>query len=31
VVETEPRRDTIAFQVDLWSARGEFPRNILMS
>ena len=28
VVETEPRRDTIAFQVDLWSARGEFPRNI---
>jgi NTE family protein len=28
VVETEPRRDTLAFQVDLWSARGEFPRNI---
>ena len=28
MVETEPRRDTIAFQVDLWSARGEFPRNI---
>jgi NTE family protein len=23
VVETEPRRDTIAFQVDLWSARGD--------
>jgi NTE family protein len=28
VVETEPRRDTLAFQVDLWSARGESPRNI---
>jgi NTE family protein len=28
VVETEPRRDTLAFQVDLWCARGEFPRNI---
>lgn len=28
VVNTEPRRDTLAFQVDLWSARGEFPRNI---
>ena len=28
VVETEPRRDTLAFQVDLWSARGEFPRSI---
>jgi NTE family protein len=29
VVDTEPRRDTLAFQVDLWSARGEFPRDIL--
>ena len=29
VVESEPRRDTLAFQVDLWSARGEFPRNTL--
>jgi NTE family protein len=29
VVETESRRDTLAFQVDLWSARGEFPRNIV--
>jgi NTE family protein len=28
VVDTEPRCDTLAFQVDLWSARGEFPRNI---
>ena len=29
VVETEPRHDTLAFQVDLWSACGELPRNIL--
>ena len=29
VVDDEPRRDTLAFQVDLWSARGEFPRNML--
>jgi NTE family protein len=29
VVETEPRRDTLAFQVDLWSSRGEFPRDML--
>jgi NTE family protein len=29
VVESEPHRDTLAFQVDLWSARGEFPRNML--
>jgi NTE family protein len=29
VVESEPRRDTLAFQVDLWSARGDFPRNML--
>ena len=28
VVESEPRRDTLAFQVDLWSARGEFPRSM---
>jgi NTE family protein len=28
VVENGPRQDTIAFQVDLWSARGEFPRNL---
>jgi NTE family protein len=28
VVESEPRRDTLAFQVDLWSAGGEFPRNM---
>jgi NTE family protein len=29
VVDSEPRCDTLAFQVDLWSARGEFPRNML--
>jgi NTE family protein len=29
VVEGEPRRNTLAFQVDLWNARGEFPRNML--
>ncbi len=28
VVEYGPRRDTLAFQVDLWSARGEVPRNL---
>ena len=28
VLESEPRRDTLAFQVDLWSARGELPRTM---
>lgn len=28
VLEAQPRRDTLAFQVDLWSARGEVPRRI---
>lgn len=28
VLESEPRRDTLAFQVDLWSARGPMPRNM---
>jgi NTE family protein len=28
VVDAEARRDTLAFQVDLWNARGEFPRNM---
>ncbi len=28
VLETEPRRDTLALQVDLWSARGELPSTI---
>jgi NTE family protein len=29
VLDDEPRRDTLAFQVDLWSAKGEAPRDIL--
>ena len=28
VVEYGPRQDTLAFQVDLWSASGEFPGNL---
>jgi NTE family protein len=28
VLESEPRQNTLAFQVDLWNARGAFPRNI---
>ncbi|MBS0373696.1 MAG: patatin-like phospholipase family protein [Proteobacteria bacterium] len=28
VLETEPQRDTLAFQVDLWNARGAFPRSM---
>ena len=26
--ETEPRRDALVFQVDLWSARGDLPHNL---
>jgi NTE family protein len=29
VLEDEPRGDTLAFQVDLWSAVGPLPRNLL--
>ena len=29
VLETPPRADTLAFQVDLWSARGELPRDLV--
>jgi NTE family protein len=29
VLDSRPGKDTLAFQVDLWSARGEFPRNLL--
>ena len=29
MAETAPRRDTLTFQVDLWSARGDFPHNML--
>ncbi|MFM0505255.1 DUF3734 domain-containing protein [Paraburkholderia caffeinilytica] len=28
VIQTTPRRDTLAFQVDLWSAIGPVPDNI---
>lgn len=28
VVQNRPQQDTLAFQVDLWNARGEFPRNM---
>jgi NTE family protein len=28
VLESEPRQDTLAFQVDLWSAPGAFPRTM---
>jgi len=27
VLESQPRQDTLAFQVDLWSALGPHPRN----
>jgi len=29
VLEDLPRRDTLAFQVDLWSARGALPTNVV--
>jgi NTE family protein len=29
VLDEEPRRDTLAFQIDLWSAIGPLPRNLL--
>jgi len=28
VIENGPSRDTLIFQVDLWNARGDFPRNL---
>jgi NTE family protein len=28
VVQGDTRQDTLAFQVDLWSARGEMPRDL---
>ncbi len=28
VLDQRPRADTLAFQIDLWSARGEFPRDL---
>jgi NTE family protein len=29
VLEARPRRDTFAFQVDLWNARGELPKDMI--
>ncbi|MCK9511767.1 MAG: patatin-like phospholipase family protein [Pigmentiphaga sp.] len=29
VLESQPRQDTLAFQVDLWSARGEYPQDLI--
>jgi NTE family protein len=29
VLEATPRQDTLAFQIDLWSARGELPRDMI--
>jgi NTE family protein len=28
VLDSRPRRDTLAFQIDLWNARGELPHNL---
>ncbi len=28
VVDAEPRKDVLAFQVDLWSSRGDLPGNL---
>ncbi len=29
ILDEWPRQDTLAFQVDLWSARGERPKNMM--
>jgi len=29
VLDNRPRRDTLAFQVDLWSARGPLPKDLI--
>lgn len=29
VLDAAPRKDTLAFQIDLWSARGELPRDMI--
>jgi NTE family protein len=29
VLDDHPRRDTLAFQIDLWSARGTVPTNVI--
>src|SRR5262249_39647270 len=28
VLDSRPREDTLAFQVDLWNAKGELPRDL---
>jgi NTE family protein len=29
VLDARPRRDTLAFQVDLWNARGQLPKDMV--
>jgi NTE family protein len=29
VLDSRPRVDTLAFQIDLWNARGELPRDLM--
>jgi NTE family protein len=29
VLDSSPRLDTLAFQIDLWNARGELPRDLM--
>jgi NTE family protein len=29
VFDSQPRQDTLAFQIDLWSARGDLPRDMV--
>ena len=29
VLDCRPRRDTLAFQVDLWNARGKLPKDLI--
>src|SRR5215467_5302285 len=29
LLDASPRQDTLAFQIDLWSARGELPRDMI--
>ncbi len=29
VLDSRPRVDTLAFQIDLWNARGELPRDLI--
>lgn len=31
VLDSKPRKDTLAFQIDLWSSQGEIPRNLMDS